>query len=78
MELLDKGQDTERYRVQITQTKTVSPSQGLTEDNAAVECDFAGTSLQASLYTRMKKDYPDTEHGDPSGNPSFPVWPFGE
>ncbi|KAF2729411.1 hypothetical protein EJ04DRAFT_515961 [Polyplosphaeria fusca] len=76
MELLDEGQDTERYRVQMTQTKTVSPSEALTRDNAAVECAFDGTSLQASLYTKMAKGYPDTEHGDPTGNPSYSVWPF--
>ncbi|KAF2470986.1 uncharacterized protein BDR25DRAFT_334143 [Lindgomyces ingoldianus] len=76
LELLDKGQDTERYHFQLTQTKTVSPSSSVTSDNAAVECNFEGTSLQAFLYTKMGKSYPDTSKGETSGNPSFPVWPF--
>lgn len=78
LELLDQGQDTERYRFQLDQTKTVSPSQSITDDNAAVECDFDNTSLQAYLYTKMARSYPDTSKGEPDGSPSFPVWPFGK
>lgn len=77
LELLDEGKSTERYRFQTSMTKTVSPDSGLTKDNAAAECEFEGTSLQAYLYTKMERSYPDTEAGDPTGNPSFSVWPFG-
>ncbi|KAF2177657.1 hypothetical protein K469DRAFT_643878 [Zopfia rhizophila CBS 207.26] len=76
LELLDQGQDTERYRFQLSQTKSVSPIAKLTEDNSEAKCDFEGTSLQAYLYTRMGKTYPDTSKGESSGSPSFPAWPF--
>lgn len=75
--LLDAGQDTERYRFQITQTKTVAPRTNITTDNAVAECDFDNTNLQGYLYTKMKKDWPNEEKGDPSGDPSFGTWPFG-
>lgn len=77
-ELLDEGKDTERYRFQISSTKTVTPSTNLTDDNASTECNFDNTDLQAYLYTKMAKSYPDTEHGDPTGDPSSTVWPFGK
>ena len=76
LDLLDSGLDTERYRFQVTQTKTVSPSSALTSDNSAAECFYNGTTFQAYLYTKMAKSYPDTSLGEQSGNPSFPVWPF--
>ncbi|KAF2681028.1 hypothetical protein K458DRAFT_85222 [Lentithecium fluviatile CBS 122367] len=74
LELLDEGEDNERYKFQIQQTKEVSPSTGLTDDNAAVECDYSDTNLQASLYTKKAKAYPDDTTGD--GNPSYTTWPF--
>lgn len=75
--LLDAGKDTERYRFQIAQTKTVAPRSNITEDNAAASCDFDNTNLQAYLYTKMAKSWPDEEKGDPSGEPSFQTWPYG-
>ncbi|PVI03228.1 hypothetical protein DM02DRAFT_612450 [Periconia macrospinosa] len=74
--LLDAGKDTERYRFQISQTKVVAPRSNITEDNAATSCDFDNTNLQAYLYTKMAKSWPDTDKGDPSGEPSFTTWPF--
>ncbi|ORY16601.1 hypothetical protein BCR34DRAFT_96402 [Clohesyomyces aquaticus] len=74
--LVDQGQDTERYRFQMQQTKTVSPSSAITDDNAAVECDFESASLQAFLYTKMAKGYPDASKGESDGGPSFQTWPF--
>ncbi|CAI6268105.1 unnamed protein product [Periconia digitata] len=74
--LLDEGKDTERYRFQITQTKSVAPRSNITEDNAAVECDFNNSNLQAYLYTKMEKSWPDVDKGEPSGEPSFSTWPF--
>ncbi|KAF2258439.1 hypothetical protein CC78DRAFT_537752 [Lojkania enalia] len=76
LELLDAGKDTERYHFQLSQTKTVRPSKSLAEDNAAAECEFKDTSLQAFLYTKMAKGYPDKSKGEPSGNPSYQEWPF--
>ncbi|KAF2017881.1 hypothetical protein BU24DRAFT_161708 [Aaosphaeria arxii CBS 175.79] len=76
LELLDQGKDTERYRFQLSSTKTVSPSTGLTKDNEAASCEFQGTSLQAVLYTKMAKGYPDASKGESDGSPSYPVWPF--
>ncbi|KAF1998675.1 hypothetical protein P154DRAFT_577782 [Amniculicola lignicola CBS 123094] len=76
LELLDAGQTTERYRFQMSQTKKVSPAASITDDDAAVECQYANTNLQAYLYTKMARSFPDTNIGEPSGDPSFPVWPF--
>jgi hypothetical protein len=76
--LLDKGKDSERYRFQISTTKSVSPSEPLSDDNAAVECDYPNTSLQAVLYTKMAKEWPDVEKGEPAGNGTYPAWPFGK
>jgi len=76
LELLDEGKDTERYKFQLQQMKTVSPSTSLTDDGAAVQCDYSNTNLQASLYTKMDKAYPDdTTMG--AGSPSYTTWPFG-
>ncbi|KAF2661854.1 hypothetical protein K491DRAFT_332359 [Lophiostoma macrostomum CBS 122681] len=74
--LLDAGQDSERYHFQLENTKTVSPSTNLTDDGASVECEYDNTSLQAFLYTKMQKSYPDTAAGDPGGDPAYPVWPW--
>ena len=74
--LLDEGQDSERYHLQLEITKTVSPSSSITDDGSSVECDYDNTSLQAFLYTKMAKTYPDTEYGDPTGDPSYPTWPW--
>lgn len=76
LDLLDSGLDTERYRFQITQTKPVSPSSALTSDNSAAECFYNSTNLDAYLYTKMAKSYPDPSQNQQSGNPTFPVWPF--
>jgi hypothetical protein len=76
LELLDEGESTERYRFQLSETKTVSPSSALSDDNAAVECDFEGTSLQAYLYTKMARTYPNTSKGEPEGDSTYPAWPF--
>ncbi|KAL1612608.1 hypothetical protein SLS60_000837 [Paraconiothyrium brasiliense] len=73
LELLDEGKEQERYRFQIDQTKTVSPSTNLTSDNAAVECDFIG-NLQGVLYTKMAKEYPSDQ--DPDPDTSHTTWPY--
>jgi hypothetical protein len=77
LELLDQGKDAERYRFQLSTTKTVKPEKSITEDGQEAECEFVGTSLQAYLYTKMARSYPDTDKGQPSGDPEFDVWPYG-
>jgi hypothetical protein len=74
--LLDAGKETERYHFQLNLARSVSPSSNITTDNSAVECQFPGTSLQASLYTRMSKSYPNAEKGDPTGDPISTPWPY--
>lgn len=73
LKLLDEGKDNERYRFQIDQTKTVSPSTNLTSDNAVVECDFVG-NLQGVMYTKMAKEYPSDQ--DPDARTSYTTWPY--
>ncbi|KAL5431051.1 hypothetical protein PMIN07_009318 [Paraphaeosphaeria minitans] len=73
LELLDEGKTQERFRFQIDQMKTVSPSTNLTSDNAPVECDFVG-NLQGDMYTKMAKEYPSDQDPDPST--SYTTWPY--
>lgn len=73
LELLNEGEDNERYRFLISTTKTVSPATNLTDDNASVDCDYTG-NLQANLYTKMTKEYPSDQ--DPTGDPSYTPWPY--
>ncbi|KAF1954617.1 hypothetical protein CC80DRAFT_517518 [Byssothecium circinans] len=70
--LLDKGKDTERYRFQIQTTKTVDPGGNMT----GTQCKFYNTNLQAVLYTKMARSWPDTKIGDPDGNATNTEWPF--
>ncbi|KAF2713558.1 hypothetical protein K504DRAFT_498365 [Pleomassaria siparia CBS 279.74] len=74
--LKHEGQDDEGYYFQLQTVKTVSPSSSITDDDAAVECDYNDSTLTGWLYTKMQKGYPDASRGDGTGNPSFPTWPF--
>ncbi|KAJ8110630.1 hypothetical protein OPT61_g6569 [Boeremia exigua] len=74
LDLLDKGKDTERYRFQISRTKTVNMTGNLGNSRGNFECDYGATNLQAYLYTKMKRTYPD----DTISVPNTPnnVWPY--
>jgi hypothetical protein len=75
-DLLDKGKDTERYRFQISRTKSVNMTGTLGDLKGDFGCDYGATNLQAYLYTKMKRSFPDdTIAVSDSGHP---VWPFGE
>jgi hypothetical protein len=77
LELLDAGKESERYKFQLQQLKSVSPTTSLTTDGAAVQCDYPNTNFQASLFTKKTKSYPDdTTMG--AGSPSYTTWPFGK
>jgi hypothetical protein len=74
--LLDAGKDTERYRFQISRTKTVNMTGSLGDQSGDFECEYGASNIQGSLYTKMSKTYPkDTITVGSTGNP---VWPFGK
>jgi hypothetical protein len=77
LELLDQGKDTEHYRFQLNTNKKTTPSQPISkeDEDAEVECAFAGTWLSADLYTRKARSYPDATN-TPEEEPKFPVWPY--
>jgi len=75
LDLLDNGKDTERYRFQISRTKTVNMTGTIGNSRGNFECDYGATNLQAYLYTKMQRTYPD----DTIMVPNVPntLWPYG-
>ncbi|EMD87122.1 hypothetical protein COCC4DRAFT_198424 [Bipolaris maydis ATCC 48331] len=59
LELLDVGQETERYRFQISRSKSVNMTGTLGDSKGDFECDYSATNIQAFLYTKMLRTYPD-------------------
>jgi hypothetical protein len=76
LELLDAGKDTERFRFQLSRTKTVNMTGSIGDQSGDFQCDYGATNIQGSLYTKMARTYPkDTIAVGNTGNPS---WPFGK
>jgi hypothetical protein len=76
LELLDAGKDSERYRFQLSRTKTVNMTGSIGDDKGDFVCSYGATNIQGSLYTKMARTYPkDTIAVPNSGNPA---WPFGK
>lgn len=75
LDLLDKGKDTERYRFQISRTKTVNMTGTIGDSKGTFECDYGATSMQAYLYTKMQRTYPDDTIV--VTNTPNTVWPYG-
>jgi hypothetical protein len=76
LELLDVGKNTERYRFQISRTKTVNMTGRIGDQSGDFKCDYGATNIQGTLYTKMPRTYPkDTIAVPNTGNPA---WPFGE
>ena len=57
LELVDQNLMTERYTFSAAADKMVVPS-----DAGNVHCYYNGTTLKASLYTRLKQIYRDTSY----------------
>ncbi|RAR06252.1 hypothetical protein DDE83_007057 [Stemphylium lycopersici] len=74
LELLDQGEDTERYRFQISRSKTVNVTGTLGGDEGDFECDYGATNMQGYLYTKMQRTYPDQTIA--VGDVPNPEWPF--
>lgn len=74
LDLLDKGKDTERYRFQISRTKSVNMTGTIGKSKGNFECDYGATNLQAYLYTKMQRTYPDDTISVQSTPNS--VWPY--
>ncbi|KAF1926175.1 uncharacterized protein M421DRAFT_68186 [Didymella exigua CBS 183.55] len=74
LDLLDKDKDTERYRFQISRTKTVNMTGTMGNSRGTFECDYGATNLQAYLYTKMARTYPDDTIVVPKT--SNTVWPY--
>ena len=75
LKLVNAGSDGEQYRLQITQTKTVSVMSGL--GSGMAQCDFNSTTFQAYLYTKMARTYPNPSQEQQMAKATFPLWPFG-
>lgn len=76
LDLLDKGKDTERYRFQISRTKTVNMTGKIGNSEGNFECDYGATNLQAYLYTKMQRTYPDDTIE--VSTTRYNVWPYGK
>lgn len=76
LELLDEGKSTERYHFQISRTKTVNMTGTIGDTKGTFECDYGATNLQAYLYTKMQRTYPDDTISVP--NTANNVWPYGK
>ncbi|KAF3002593.1 hypothetical protein E8E13_008376 [Curvularia kusanoi] len=74
LDLLDQGKDTERYRFQISRTKSVNMTGTIGNAKGDFECDYGATNLQAYLYTKMARTYPDDTISVP--NAPNTVWPY--
>ncbi|CAO2657887.1 Nn.00g071470.m01.CDS01 [Neocucurbitaria sp. VM-36] len=72
--LLDKGKDQERYRFQISRSKTVNMTGSIGNERGDFECDFGSTNLQGFLYTKMQRTYPDDTVAVSGVNSN--VWPY--
>lgn len=59
LDLLDSGKDTERYRFQLSRSKTVNMTGSIGHDKGTFECDYGATNIAGYLYTKMKRTYPD-------------------
>lgn len=76
LELLDAGKAEERYKFQISRTKSVNMTGSIGDAKGSFECDYTNTNIQGSLYTKMARTYPkDTISVGKTSNPS---WPFGK
>ncbi|KAF2128022.1 hypothetical protein P153DRAFT_294269 [Dothidotthia symphoricarpi CBS 119687] len=74
LELLDEGKDTERYKFQMSRTKSVNMTGTLGDTKGDFECDYGTTTLQGHLYTKLQRDYPDdTISVDDTG---YSAWPY--
>lgn len=76
LDLLDVGQETERYRFQISRSKAVNMTGTLGDTKGSFECDYSATNIQAFLYTKMLRTYPDDTIS--VKNAPNPQWPFGK
>ncbi|KAI9682282.1 MAG: hypothetical protein M1817_000336 [Caeruleum heppii] len=86
LELVDKGQASERYRFEVPLDKAVVPSAPISDDGSAALCWFNSTTVQAQLYTSLKKTLPaegptssgSTPTSSAASEPSssFAPWPY--
>lgn len=76
LELLDAGKSTERYRFQISRSKTVNMTGSIGEETGDFECDYGATNLQGILYTQMQRTFPDDTIA--VSNAASSAWPYGE
>jgi hypothetical protein len=76
LELLDSGKDTERYRFQISRSKTVNMTGSLGGEKGDFQCDYGSTNMQGYLYTKMQQTYPDDTIA--VGTVPNTAWPYGK
>ena len=76
MSLMNPGTDQEHYFFKMAMQKPVKPSTPLTSSNVASTCYFNRTLLQASLYTKMEKTYPNSSTASTDPSNAFTPWPY--
>lgn len=74
LQLIDPGQDSERYTFKFPMDKQVVPSSAITDDGASATCFYNQTTFQAYLYTRLEKSYPSATPSSTAGSTSD--WPY--
>lgn len=75
LSVLDAGKPTERLHFSFSTTKTVVPSDNLTESNRAATCSFADTVFSATLWTRRRGGKTVSADEPTPGNVKFGDWP---
>lgn len=82
MVLIDANRTTERYAFSIPITKPVIPLVAITADGTQANCVFSNTVLQAKLYTKMSKTFPNSTTTATSASSVvttvdvFKAWPY--
>ena len=61
---------------QISRTKTVNMTGSIGSAKGSFECDYGATNLQAYLYTKMARTYPDDTISVTGA--ANTVWPYGK
>ena len=73
LSLINSGEDSERYKFQLTTDIAISPSSQISSDVSTSNtiCFFNSTTFDAYLYTKMDRTYPDSDT-----DAADDAWPF--
>ncbi|EON69428.1 hypothetical protein W97_08688, partial [Coniosporium apollinis CBS 100218] len=69
------GLPNEAFSFWLYLPKEVTPRVAITDDGGAATCYYARTTFEATLYTKMPREYPPASESGGAGE-AFPEWPF--